>query len=83
MHVITNVTVTVGADGDAATARSYFTVFQCVDGASYAPIVGGAYHDTFEKAGGEWRFAARIFEPKLIGDLSRHLRHDFGLGGDA
>jgi hypothetical protein len=83
MHVITNVTVLVHDGGRAASARSYFTVFQCVDGASYSPIVGGAYNDTFEKAGAEWRFAARIFEPKLIGDLSRHLHHDFGLARES
>lgn len=80
MHLITNVTVRV--DSEAATARSYFTVLQCVSGHAYEPIVGGAYHDRFERVDGEWRFSQRLFEPKLLGDLSRHLRRDFGLGAE-
>lgn len=83
MHVITNVTVHVDDGGVHATSRSYFTVFQSVAGTPYQPIVGGAYHDRFERVDGAWRFAERVFEPKLIGDLSRHLRVDFGLSREA
>jgi 3-phenylpropionate/cinnamic acid dioxygenase small subunit len=80
MHLITNVTVTVAPDRATASSRSYFTVLQAVGGAPYQPIVGGAYHDRFERVDGAWRFTERVFEPRLVGDLSRHLRHDFGLG---
>ncbi len=76
MHLITNVTTTV--ESDTASATSYFTVLQAIDG-TYQPIIGGRYHDRFTCVDGAWRFSRRVFEPRLIGDLSRHLRIDFGL----
>ena len=42
IHQLTNVTVTV--DGDAATARSYFTVLQ-VTRQGLHPTLAGTYHD--------------------------------------
>ena len=56
-----------------ATARSCFTVLQ-VTGQGLHPILAGVYHDRFEQVGGRWRFAERIFDPRLFGDLSRHMR---------
>jgi 3-phenylpropionate/cinnamic acid dioxygenase small subunit len=70
MHQITNVTVQV--DGDRATSRCYFTVL-AVTGQGLHPILGGVYRDRFERVG-TWRFTERIFDPKLIGDLSGHMR---------
>jgi ketosteroid isomerase-like protein len=75
LHQVTNVTVRV--DGDAASARSYFTVLQ-VTAQGLHPIVAGEYRDRFERVAGEWRFAARAFRPLLVGDLSRHLRTSEG-----
>ena len=71
-HVTTNLVVELA--GDAATARSYFTVFQAAPGGPLQAIVAGRYHDRFERAGGGWRFADRLIFMDLIGDLSRHLR---------
>ena len=71
LHQITNVAVTV--HGDTARARSSFTVLQ-VTGQGLHPILAGEYHDRFERAGGAWRFTERIFDPKLFGDLSRHMK---------
>ena len=73
-HVISNVTIEVTGDGSAATARSYFTVLQAVDGLSLQPIVAGRYHDAFARGGGAWRFTDRLIFMDLVGDLSRHLR---------
>jgi len=73
-HVISNVTIQVGDDGTAATARSYFTVLQARPDLPLQPILAGRYHDRFERAHGRWRFADRQIIPDLIGDLSRHLR---------
>ena len=73
-HVTTNLVVT--AEGDAATARSYFTVLQATPGLPLQPIVAGRYHDRFERVGGGWRFTDRMIFMDLIGDLSRHLRRD-------
>jgi SnoaL-like domain len=71
LHQITNVTVSV--DGAAATARSCFTVLQ-VTGQGLHPILAGEYHDRFELFDTEWRFAERIFDPRLFGDMSRHMK---------
>ncbi|MDQ1509983.1 MAG: hypothetical protein QOG50_1827 [Actinomycetota bacterium] len=70
-HQITNVTVKV--DGTTATARSSFTVLQVIK-KGFQPIVAGNYLDRFEQADGVWRFSERIFDPRILGDLSRHMR---------
>jgi 3-phenylpropionate/cinnamic acid dioxygenase small subunit len=70
LHQITNVTVQVA--GAAAAARSCFTVLQ-VTGQGLHPVVAGEYHDRFEHVGGGWRFTERIFAPRLMGDLSKHI----------
>jgi hypothetical protein len=40
------------------------------------PVIAGRYHDTFVQSGGSWRFTDRLIFSDLIGDLSRHLRHN-------
>jgi ketosteroid isomerase-like protein len=70
-HQITNVTVEV--NGARATARSSFTVLQ-ITKKGLQPIVAGNYLDRFERVDGAWRFAERVFDPRLLGDLSRHMR---------
>ena len=70
-HQITNVTVKV--DGTTAAARSSFTVLQ-VTGQGLHPILAGDYLDRFEQVGGVWRFTERVFDPRLFGDLSRHMK---------
>jgi 3-phenylpropionate/cinnamic acid dioxygenase small subunit len=71
LHQFTNVSVEV-AD-DTATARTYFTVLQ-VTGQGLHPILAGEYRDRFARGGGVWRFTERVFDPKLFGDLSRHMK---------
>jgi len=71
IHQLTNVTVTV--DGDAATARSYFTVLQ-VTRQGLHPTLAGTYHDRFARIDGVWSFTERVFDPKLFGDMSGHMR---------
>ena len=39
------------------------------------PILAGDYLDRFEQVDGVWRFAERVFDPRLFGDLSRHMKH--------
>jgi uncharacterized protein (TIGR02246 family) len=70
-HVTTN--VVVRADGDDATAQSYFTVFQATEGVPLQPIVTGRYEDRFERVDGAWRFARRAMDLRLVGDVSQHL----------
>ena len=71
MHCITNTTITI--DGNAASARSYFTVIQSRPEFTLQPIIAGQYHDRFACEDGAWRFAERIIHPDRIGDLSRHM----------
>jgi len=73
MHLLTNVTVHVGEGGTTASGRSYFTVLQQAPGAALQPIIAGTYHDRFAVIDGAWCFTERIIEPRLSGDLSRHL----------
>ncbi len=70
LHQLTNVSVRV--EDDTATARTYFTVLQ-VTGQGLHPILAGEYRDTFARVDGIWRFRTRLFDPKLFGDLSRHM----------
>jgi hypothetical protein len=71
LHQLTNVTVRV--DGARASARSCFTVLQ-VTGQGLHPVLAGEYHDRFEHADGAWRFTERIFDPRLFGDMSGHMK---------
>ncbi len=71
-HVTTNAIVDL--DGDAATARSYYTVFQQTDDLPLQPIIAGRYHDRFERVDGEWRWVERDYSlVDLVGDLRHHL----------
>jgi len=73
-HVTTNLVVDVDENGNAATARSYFTVFQSTDDLPLQAIVAGRYEDRFACVAGEWRFEERLIHMDLEGDLRRHLR---------
>ena len=46
-----------------------------VTGQGLHPILAGEYRDRFERVDGAWRFTERIFDPRLFGDLSRHMKH--------
>jgi 3-phenylpropionate/cinnamic acid dioxygenase small subunit len=72
-HVTTNVRIELDEDAGSATAQSYFTVLQAVEGFGLQTIVAGRYRDRFERHDGQWRFAERRFITDLIGDVSRHL----------
>lgn len=77
-HLVTNVIVEVGVDGDAdrAVARSRYCVVQATDVLALAPIVVGRYADAFDRVDGVWRFARRRYHVDLLGDLSQHLPAD-------
>ncbi|HEY5250800.1 MAG TPA: nuclear transport factor 2 family protein [Acidimicrobiales bacterium] len=72
-HVTTNVRIELDEEAGTATARSYFTVLQAVEGFGLQTIVAGRYRDRFERHDGAWRFSERRFTTDLIGDVSRHL----------
>ena len=73
-HVTTNVILEI--DQTTATARSYYTVFQQLEGFALQPIIAGRYHDRFALGPDGWEFSERDYTLiDLIGDLSNHLRN--------
>jgi hypothetical protein len=75
-HVTTNLIIDADDAAGTASARSYYTVFQQLDGFALQPIIAGRYHDAFERVDGEWRMTERVIFCDLVGDLSRHLTTD-------
>ena len=71
-HAVSNVIIDVDS-ATSARAVSYFTVHQELPGLPLQPIVTGRYLDTFEFVDGEWRFASRSVQPRLIGELGHHV----------
>lgn len=73
-HVTMNVSIELDEEHNAASADSYFTVFQASGELPLEPIVAGRYHDRFERAGGEWRFLFRRSFVDLVGRMETHRR---------
>ena len=73
-HICTNAIVEIDDGGEHATTRSCFLVEQQLDDFPLQPIVGGRYHDRFERVDGRWRLTERRFFVDLVGDVSRHQR---------
>ena len=72
-HVTTNLILEIDEDADRAVARSYWTVFQAVEGLPLQPILAGRYHDRFVRHDGVWGFSERRYLVDLVGDVSRHM----------
>jgi hypothetical protein len=71
-HVMSDVVVAV--DGDHATSRCSFTVFQARPDFPLQPVLVGRYHDVFACVDGAWEFRERTVHADLVGDLSHHMR---------
>jgi 3-phenylpropionate/cinnamic acid dioxygenase small subunit len=75
-HVMTNVVVTEGEGGTAAS-RSYYTVFQAVPGElALQPIIAGRYRHRFESTGDQWHITGFHVIVDLLGELGSHLLFD-------
>lgn len=62
MHAISNMLIEL--TGETATAETYchaYHEFSDPDGGKVEMVVGGRYLDRFEKRGGEWRIAHRLY----------------------
>ncbi|VWB05109.1 dioxygenase [Burkholderia lata] len=73
-HVVSNPIIEIDEAAHRATARSYYTVLQAVDGFPLQPVAAGRYHDAFERVDGAWRFSFRdytLFD--FAGDLRHHV----------
>ena len=72
-HLMSNVSISIHASGETASATSCITVMQHVpDDFAMQAIFVGTYHDTFAREGGAWYFVERAITPDLVGDMSRH-----------
>lgn len=76
-HATTNVILTFGAADRTAKTRSRFSVMQALPDFPLQFIIAGDYEDEFAcDDSNDWYFTSRQMKPKLIGDLSHHLRFD-------
>ena len=75
-HVTTNLIIRSDPDGTTASARSYFTVLQARPELPLQTIIAGRYHDRFARSDGAWRFADRLINVDLVGDLRFHLKQN-------
>ncbi|MDQ1691127.1 MAG: hypothetical protein QOD87_1235, partial [Pseudonocardiales bacterium] len=57
----------------AATGRALFTVLQARPDFPLQIVVAGRYSDSFVRDSDGWRFADRLIQIDLVGDVSRHL----------
>ena len=70
-HVVTNVIFEFDNAVTSVDVRSYFTVYQTLDGKNEV-IAGGRYVDEFVKAIQGWYLAKRTIHFDNMGDMSRH-----------
>ena len=70
-HVLGNITVGVDEESGTATAACTFTVLQAAP--ALRAVLAGRYLDRFERVDGVWRYAERVVDPALVGDLSTHM----------
>jgi ketosteroid isomerase-like protein len=76
-HVMTNVLVDVGDDGESAASRSYFTVFQAVPGElALQPVIAGRYRHTYRRVASQWRVETMHVMIDLVGELGHHMLFD-------
>jgi hypothetical protein len=73
-HVTTNLIVEIDPAGEAATSRSYYTVFQATAGFPLQAIACGRYSDRFALRAGKWVFTHREVRTELVGNVSYHRR---------
>ncbi|HEX4217675.1 MAG TPA: nuclear transport factor 2 family protein [Acidimicrobiales bacterium] len=66
-HLLTNLTIDVGAEATTATSHCYWTVLREVPTGGIDVMLSGHYVDTFEKVEGRWRFADRLITVDLGG----------------
>jgi len=73
-HLMHNLIVDVGDDGETARASTYVQVIQGLPDFPPQTIATGIYRDVLRRRDGQWTFAERTIDGSLRGDVSRHLR---------
>lgn len=72
-HVTTNLQLEFDPDLRHVDVRSYFTVYQNLDG-SNPVIAGGRYVDRFDNTMHGWQMVSRAIHLDQRGDMSRHIK---------
>lgn len=73
-HLITNQVVEFGADGRTAESHCCFTVLQRAPGHDFQVVVGGRYHDRFERVGDQWRFVEKAIHVDHLNQIELHFK---------
>lgn len=73
-HLITNQVIEFGSDGRTAESHCYVTVLQRAPGHDYQLVVGGRYHDRFERVGGQWRFVEKAIQVDHLNQIELHFK---------
>ena len=73
-HVLSNLILQLNGDGSSASAKAYYSVFQKQDDGSIKAIICGQYQSKFKKVDGKWVFIEHRMHPRIVGDMSRHLK---------
>jgi hypothetical protein len=73
-HLITNQVIAIDDERRTASSRCYFTVLQRPPGIGYHVVVGGQYHDEFERIGDVWRFTSKRIQVDHLNDIEHHFR---------
>jgi ketosteroid isomerase-like protein len=63
----------IEVDGDFATCRSSFVLFQQLPEEPVITVAAGRYRDTFACTDGRWHFTVRQMLLDQPGDMSKHL----------
>ncbi len=75
-HVITNVVMRFNNSVNRADVKSYFSVYQNLDGRNDI-VAGGRYTDVFALDLTGWHITRREITLDSPGDITRHLKTDF------
>ncbi len=74
-HVITNIIVEM-LDQETAQTRASYTVLQEFNSGEIKTIICGQYRNSFKRRNNKWSFFEHHMIPKLMGDMSQHLKID-------
>lgn len=72
-HLITNQLIELDAEGASASSRCYFTVLQRPPKLPYQIVVGGQYHDRFERVDAGWRFVEKAIQVDHLNEIQHHF----------
>jgi 3-phenylpropionate/cinnamic acid dioxygenase small subunit len=73
-HLVTNLSVTVDADGRKAASSSYYTVLHQSPRGRACIVIAGRYEDSFDLIDGSWQLTDRFVHSDLFGDLTSHMK---------